>query len=190
MARAKSEDKRTAILEAATRVFAARGLGAATSVISKKAGVAEGTLFTYFKTKDDLVNALYRAIKVELADAMMADFPRKKSVRQRLEHVWDSYIGWGLANEEKNRVLKRVEVWDGLTKESKKAGAGPFAEIKAMMDEAEEMGIMKDLPRRFGGQTMDALATAVMAMAQDDPKRADVYRTAGFEMLWAGIAKK
>jgi len=74
VARPKSEDKRNAILDAATRVFAERGLTAApTSEISKEAGVAEGTLFTYFKTKDDLMNALYREIKLELADAMMSD---------------------------------------------------------------------------------------------------------------------
>jgi hypothetical protein len=39
---------------------------------SGAARIAEGTLFTYFKTKDELVNALYREIKVELADAMMS----------------------------------------------------------------------------------------------------------------------
>src|ERR1700677_3711809 len=109
MARPKSDDKHNALLLAAEQVFARRGLAAApTSAISKEAGVAEGTLFTYFATKDELVNALYREIKVELADAMMANFPRKKSVRQRLQHVWDSYIGWGLENAKKNRVLKRV----------------------------------------------------------------------------------
>jgi AcrR family transcriptional regulator len=93
MARPKSEDKRNAILDAATRVFAERGLTAApTSEISKQAGVAEGTLFTYFKTKDDLINALYREIKLELADAMMSGFLRKKTVRTRLRHVWDGYV--------------------------------------------------------------------------------------------------
>jgi len=76
VARPRSEDKRNAILDAATHVFAERGLTAApTSEISKQAVVAEGTLFTYFKTKDDLINALYREIKLELADAMMSGFP-------------------------------------------------------------------------------------------------------------------
>jgi AcrR family transcriptional regulator len=52
-------------LDAATRVFAERGLTAAPrSDISKQAGVAEGNLFTYFKTKDDLIKALYREIKL------------------------------------------------------------------------------------------------------------------------------
>src|ERR1700678_4708956 len=100
MARPKSEDKRNAILSAATEVFADRGLSAATSVISSVAGVAEGTLFTYFKTKDELINALYREIKLELADAMMSEFPRKKSVHTRLRHVWDGYVNWGVNNPE------------------------------------------------------------------------------------------
>lgn len=64
MARPKSEDKRNAILDAATRLFAERGLAAApTSEISNWAGVAEGTLFTYFRPKDDLINSLYRKIQ-------------------------------------------------------------------------------------------------------------------------------
>jgi AcrR family transcriptional regulator len=88
VARPRSDDKRNAILDAATRAIAERGLTAApTSEISKQAGVAEGTLFTYFKTKDDLINALYRESKLELADAIMSGFPRKKSVRTRLRHV-------------------------------------------------------------------------------------------------------
>jgi AcrR family transcriptional regulator len=82
MARPKSEDKCNAILSAATHIFAERGRGAATAAISSAAGLAEGTLFTYFKTKDELVSALYREIKLELADAMMSGFPRKRHPHQ------------------------------------------------------------------------------------------------------------
>jgi len=56
MAREKAADKEKAILEAAVAVFAERGFwNTPTSLISKTAGVADGTLFTYFATKDDLI---------------------------------------------------------------------------------------------------------------------------------------
>src|SRR5579863_1176471 len=43
------------ILEAALQLFREKGLeGTTTKEISKKAGIAEGTLFNYFKTKEDL----------------------------------------------------------------------------------------------------------------------------------------
>ena len=69
MARPKSEDKRTAILEAATEVVAMLGVSAPTAKIAKGAGVAEGTLFTYFANKDELLNRLYLELKMDLRDA-------------------------------------------------------------------------------------------------------------------------
>src|SRR5467141_3247381 len=152
MARPKSEDKRNAILDAATRLFAERGLTAApTSEISKQAGVAEGSLFTYFKTKDDLINALYREIKLELADALMSGFPRKQSVRHRLQYVWNHYVDWGVAYTDQQKVLKQIQVWGGLTEESKKAGLAPFTEIQRMAEDAVTQRIYKDIPQAFIG---------------------------------------
>ncbi|HYS81455.1 MAG TPA: helix-turn-helix domain-containing protein, partial [Anaeromyxobacteraceae bacterium] len=63
MARPKSEDKRNALLAAATQVIAELGVSAPTARIAQVAGVAEGTLFTYFRTKDELLNELYLALK-------------------------------------------------------------------------------------------------------------------------------
>ena len=56
-------------------LFAERGIGhTPTSAISAAAGVAEGTLFTYFKTKDELLNELYRELRKEM-DREMGDYP-------------------------------------------------------------------------------------------------------------------
>jgi AcrR family transcriptional regulator len=144
----KSEDKRNAILEAAARLFAERGLAAApTSTISNWAGVAEGTLFTYFRTKDDWINSLYREIKLELADAMMSDFPRKKNVRTRLRHVWDRYVKRGIANPMQRKVLARLQVSEVLTKESRDAGSAPFVEFQTMIRDAIEQRPFETISR-------------------------------------------
>jgi AcrR family transcriptional regulator len=190
MARPKSEDKRNAILAAATRVFAERGLGAATSAISGAAGVAEGTLFTYFKTKDDLVNALYREIKLEMADAMMSGFPRKKGVRERLQHVWNHYLAWGVASPLQHKVLKQIEVWGGLTEQSRAAGSAPFAEVQATAESAIAQRMAQDLPLPFIAATFSALAETTMEFMRQQPAQAEMYRNSGFELLWAGITRK
>jgi AcrR family transcriptional regulator len=191
MARPKSEDKRNAILSAATQLFAERGLGAPTSAISSAARVAEGTLFTYFKTKEELVNALYREIKLELADAMMSGFPRKKSIRIKLQHIWDGYVNWGLANPQQHKVLAQLLVSDILTKESREAGSAPFVEIETMGREAIEQRVVRDnLSMEFIGKALGALAETTMEFMALHPKAADKYRTSGFEMFWTGIARK
>jgi AcrR family transcriptional regulator len=75
MARPRSEDKRAAILEAAAEAVAVLGVSAPTAKIAKGAGVAEGTLFTYFPSKDELLNRLYLQLKMDLRDAMMDRLP-------------------------------------------------------------------------------------------------------------------
>ena len=191
MARPKSEDKRNAILKAASRLFAERGLTAApTSEISKQAGVAEGTLFTYFKTKDDLINALYREIKLELADAMMSDFPRKKNTRTRLRHVWDRYINWGIANPKQCKVLAQLPASEVLTKESRDAGSAPFVEFQMMIRDAIEQHVFRnDLPVELISKSLAALVEATINLTLSNPSRANKYRDSGFQMFWAGITK-
>jgi AcrR family transcriptional regulator len=54
----KKEQTKLRILQAALQLFKEKGLeGTTTKEISRKAGIAEGTLFNYFETKEDL--ALY-----------------------------------------------------------------------------------------------------------------------------------
>ena len=192
MARPKSEDKRNGILDAATHVFAERGLSAApTSEISKRAGVAEGTLFTYFETKSDLINALYRAIKSELADAMMSGFPRKKSVRTRLRHVWDGYVNWGVTNPKQRRVLAQLQVSGMLSKESIAAGGAPFVEMQNTIRDAIDQHILRvDVPIEMISKMLAALAEAAMDLIALKPAMANKYRNGGFEIYWAGIARK
>jgi hypothetical protein len=31
-----------------------------------------------------------------------------------LEHVWNGYAQWGVANPEQQKVLKQIQVWGGL----------------------------------------------------------------------------
>ena len=63
----QSPDKREAILDAALELFAERTFdGTAVPLIAERAGVAAGTIYRYFDSKEALVNALYRRWKGEL----------------------------------------------------------------------------------------------------------------------------
>ena len=62
--------KRDAILDAATVVFAERGFfNAQVADIARRAGVAAGTVYLYFKSKDDLLVSLFnRTMQSAVAD--------------------------------------------------------------------------------------------------------------------------
>jgi AcrR family transcriptional regulator len=95
VARPKSEDKKQALLEAATAAFAQSGIAASTSAIARSAGVAEGTLFRYFATKDELLNELYLAIKLRLVRTMIAGLDPTRSARKRTRAISGTAISTG-----------------------------------------------------------------------------------------------
>ena len=137
-----------------------------------------------------MINALYREIKLELADAMMSGFPRRKSVRARLRHVWDGYVNWGVTNPEQRKVLAQLQVSGMLSKESIKAGSAPFVEMQSMIRDAIEQHILRgDLPIELISKMLGALAEATMDLIVLKPAKAKKYRDGGFEIYWAGIAR-
>jgi len=95
------KDKRKAILEAALKLFTERGFhGTSTAQISKEAGVATGTLFNYFPTKEDLINSLYFEVKGNLNHAMGKDLEAEGTFQGKLRKIWSNLVKWGVDNQE------------------------------------------------------------------------------------------
>src|SRR5437660_12011340 len=72
--------KRERILDAAVRVFAEKGFfGAKVSEIAREAGVADGTIYLYFKSKDDLLISLFEDRMERINGALRSELARLDS---------------------------------------------------------------------------------------------------------------
>ena len=68
---APTSDKRRAILDAALTLFADRGYAnTPVPLVAERAGVATGTLYRYFDSKESLVNSIFREGKLAMAAAL------------------------------------------------------------------------------------------------------------------------
>jgi len=189
MARPKSVDKRLAILGAAIKLFAERGPAATpTAAISVAAHVAEGTLFTYFATKEDLVNEVYRTLKREVADSLASAYPTAADARVRFRHVWDRYVEWGLSHPEKFRVLELLNAGGTITAESRTIGMAALKEIERLAKDSIRKKRIRNTSLPYLASVMATLAeTSIAFCAGNRHSRID-YSSAGFEIFWAGIA--
>jgi AcrR family transcriptional regulator len=188
MARPRSEDKRNAIMAAATRVIVTHGLSAPTALIAQEAGVANGSLFTYFETKTDLFNQLYLELKAEMASAALEDFSAKAELRKQLFHIWANWMGWAVSNPEKRRALAQLGVSDEITPASRAAGHKTMARIAELMEQSRAGGPMRNAPMGFVAAIMNSLAEATMDFMVQDPANAKKHCKAGFDALWRVIA--
>jgi AcrR family transcriptional regulator len=190
MARPRSEDKRNAILSAAVSVIGEQGVSAPTARIAALAGVAEGTLFTYFSSKDELLNALYLELKGELREVMMAGYPTSASLEQRARHVWLRYVGWGVAHPDKRKAMARLGMSERVTEQSKTAGMQTLADINTMIQASVANGLLRNHPAAFVSAIMGSLAETTMDFMARHPEQAAQYSASGFEAFWNAIATK
>ena len=81
-------DKREAILRAATQVFAARGFfQSQVADVARAAGVAAGTVYLYFRSKDDLLVSLFERTMREAISAGRAALEGIDDPRERLTRI-------------------------------------------------------------------------------------------------------
>jgi AcrR family transcriptional regulator len=100
--------KREMILQTAMKLFIKKGIhSTSTASIAKKSGVATGTLFHHFKTKEELVNELYTLIFDSLIKYHKEHFKEKKSAYERLKQLWYLNIKWGMKHVEFANFLER-----------------------------------------------------------------------------------
>jgi AcrR family transcriptional regulator len=184
MARPKSDDKRTAILAAATRIIVSQGLSAPTAGIAKEAGVANGSLFTYFETKSDLFNQLYLELKGEMASAIMKGLPQQAGLRDRLFHTWQNWMNWTVSFPEKRRALAQLGVSEEITQPTRSEGHKTMAPVAELLEHARANGSMRKAPLSFVAAIMNSVAEATADFMTQDPANAKKHSKAGFEALW------
>ena len=81
-------DKRSAILEAATAVFAKRGFfGAQVADIARSAGVAAGTVYLYFRSKDEILTSIFDRTMKDAIDEGRAALADVKDPVERLRRI-------------------------------------------------------------------------------------------------------
>src|SRR4051794_5176335 len=107
---AAAPPKRDAILRAATDVFAERGFfNAQVADVARVAGVAAGTVYLYFKSKDDLLVSIFeRSMREGLANgrAAVADLA---DPRERLRRLARGHLS-RLGNDRNLAVVFQVEL--------------------------------------------------------------------------------
>ena len=188
MPRPLSEDKRSAILAAATRVIVVQGLSAPTAGIAKEAGVANGSLFTYFETKTDLLNTLYLELKLEMASAALKDLRETDELRDQVFHLWKNWTNWALSFPEKRQTLTQLSVSGEITLASRAAADRGMTYVVELMGRIHAIGPMRKAPIAFVMTLMNSVTESTIEFMMQDPANAKKHCKVGFEALWRMVA--
>ena len=183
-------NKRERILNAAAELIVRNGLQSSMSAIAEAAGVATGSLYNYFKSKEDMVAALYEQLADDIADAIVREIDPASSHRERLMRYVDDYIDF---------------IWDDaqrafLFEYLSSLPAVPPAELRkvftrvsdygdTLLIEAQQAGAVRDMPHALMGAMIGGTIRNCLKWRRRGPaKLAAEERRSIALMCWNAIA--
>jgi TetR/AcrR family fatty acid metabolism transcriptional regulator len=145
----KDETKHQKILQAAIKVFSENGFyNSRVSEIAKEANVADGTIYLYFKNKDDILISLFEEEFAKIVENMRGELENEKDALQKIKRFAIFHLSIVSKQQHLADVLG-VEVRQS-TKFMKEYVNKPFIEylnlIRSVVIEGQEKGLLrKDL---------------------------------------------
>lgn len=160
-------DKREAILRAAIRVFAHNGyFNSKVADIASDAGVADGTVYLYFKSKEEILHSIFdRTVEEAIAEARKL-LKRISDPREKLRQIALLHLE-RLGSDRDLAVVFQVEL-RGSTKFMEEFSAAGFAEylnlIRSSIEEGQRAGVFRaDVNAKVGAKiffgALDEMAT-------------------------------
>lgn len=139
-------DKHSAILRAAVRVFARKGFfNSKVSDIASEAGVADGTVYLYFKGKDDILHSIFDRMMAEFIGEGRRLIEKITNPELKLKRIAELHLE-KLSADRDLAIVFQVEL-RGSTKFMQEFSAAGFAEyldiIRRTIVEGQEAGVFR-----------------------------------------------
>lgn len=187
-----SPDKRERILAAAARLIVENGLQCSMSAIADEAGVATGSLYNYFKSKEDLVLGVYGRVAASMTERLVVTHDASTSHRDRIRHYIAEYINFIWEDPQ------RARLFDYFTNTPALSGAeliGLFTAFttysNAMLAAGKTAGVVRDAPEALMASFVRGAIRNTLKRRRDNPEPLTLAeRQQITSMCWDAIAKQ
>jgi TetR/AcrR family fatty acid metabolism transcriptional regulator len=139
-------DKRESILRAAIKVFAQKGyFSSKVADIASEAGIADGTVYLYFKSKDEILHSVFDRAMAEFIEEGRKELTVLSDPAEKLSRIAELHLE-KLGADRDLAIVFQVEL-RGSTKFMQEFSASGFGEyldiIRKTIDEGQRAGMFR-----------------------------------------------
>ncbi len=146
----KNSDKREEVMQAALELIAEHGFhGAPMAMVADRAGVAAGTIYRYFDSKDALIAAIFVELERKVVEFLMQGYSRDRSLRERFIYLSTMIIRYFIANAVHFRFIEQYmnsPYGVSLRRERLLGKARDIDLFRNLLQEGINRQALKDLP--------------------------------------------
>lgn len=118
--------------------------GTPMSAIAKAANTGMGTIYNYFPTKEDLINAIYLYIKQDEIQSVTAPY-KDESIKKQFEHFYRTMIQYMLANPTYFWFMEQFSASPIIKEETRNEGLKVFTDYMNVLKHGQKQGLIKSI---------------------------------------------
>ncbi len=143
----KNSLKKERIFEATLNLVKEKGFHSMPmSLIAQEASVAAGTIYIYFKNKEELLNQLYLKIKKEYSDALMKGYDKNAPIKDSFELIWRNTLNFQLNRSLEFSYMEQFKNSPFIFKVTISEGIKLFKPAKKIIKRGKKEKIVKNIP--------------------------------------------
>lgn len=188
----ETSEKKEAILKVTLDLLVERGFhDTPTSLIAKQAGVATGTLFYYFKNKEELINALYLETKSQMIKALKQAFVDTGSIEDRIRQLWKEGVKWGIMNPKAYKFIQQFSNSPYITHLTRHEASSQFEYWAIIIKEIENSHELKQVYPEFFEDFIEGILNLCVDHFRKHPEKiSEENIDLVFDICWNGIAAR
>jgi TetR/AcrR family transcriptional regulator, repressor of fatR-cypB operon len=187
----KDPDKIQLIYKATLTLVSQNGLTSLNmAAIGKQAKLGMGTIYVYFKSKEELINSLFLSIKQESIDRLYAVFDINAPFKLNLKALFDNYIKQRLAYFEANFFIEQCHHSHYLNKDARALDESAYTQLYMILDQGKKELLIKDIDNAFLTSHMIGAANEIVNLAMTTHLKVNkFFLDQAFMLCWDGIKK-
>lgn len=139
--------KKSKILETTLRLITERGFhDTPMSLVAKEAGVAAGTIYHYFSSKDELINELYSEMKARMGKALLQQGQVAGGVKERFFRFWTNLYQHFIEHPKEFKFLEQYANSPLVDREVRAENSLHYQPILDFMQQGIEAGVLRKMP--------------------------------------------
>lgn len=123
--------------------------GLTMSKIGKAAKLGMGTIYTYFESKEEIINSLYQTLKKKHAIELYGDINPNQSFLEKFRTLFNAFFKYRYFSQDENFFIDQCKGSPALTELSKQLEENTYATVNDLLDEGKATGLVKNIDNKL-----------------------------------------
>ena len=132
------------IFKASLQLILKEGIAGLTMAkLAKKAGLATGTLYIYFKNKEELIHQLYAKLKDESVERFMKGYQKDMSFRLGIKKIWMNYLTHRIEHYEESIFMEQYYRSPYISEDTRAVAESMKRPVYAVIQQGKDEGLVR-----------------------------------------------